>query len=164
MTDIVLAFDADTLSADLRLFGGDLETSSTLETAVLLSLFSDARAEASDELPAGETWRRGWALETVGDAASGSRFGSKLWLGARRKKTEETRLWVLETAQAALAWMTEDGVAKSVTLSAEWITGQEGFGFMKLTVEIAKPDTTTETFVYQWAWDAQAARSHANAV
>lgn len=164
MTDLVLAFDPETLSADLQLLGGDLSTSSTLETAVLISLFSDARAETGDELPQGETWRRGWALEAVGDAAAGSRFGSRLWLGGRRKQTEETRLWVLETAHAALAWMVGDGIAKAVDLSAEWIPGRTGAGMMRLSVLVTKPDVTTESFIYQWAWDAQSARSTANAV
>ncbi|SBW12023.1 GP46 family protein (modular protein) [uncultured Alphaproteobacteria bacterium] len=158
MSDAVLAFDPDTLTADLVLMGGDLETASTLETAVILSLFSDARADAADELPAGETWRRGWALESVSSASETDRFGSKLWLGGRRKKTEETRLWVIETARAALQWMIDDGIAGAVEISAEWVDTRTGAGLLRLTVTIVKPDGTTESYVYQWAWDAQAER------
>jgi phage gp46-like protein len=44
---------------DVRLDGGDLSTDDGLETAVLLSLITDRRAEADDVLPDGGTDRRG---------------------------------------------------------------------------------------------------------
>ncbi|QGY39317.1 hypothetical protein GM415_04010 [Pseudodesulfovibrio cashew] len=48
---------------DLRVDDDRLATVSDLETAVVISLFSDHLADHDEELPARETDRRGWCLD-----------------------------------------------------------------------------------------------------
>lgn len=102
----------DQVKADIALSGGDLLADNGLATAVIISLCSDARAEFSDELPAGVTERRGW---WGGDKD----FGSKLWLLTREKTTARTAARAREYVQKALQWLIDDGIAQSVEVTAE---------------------------------------------
>ena len=83
-----------------------------VESAALISLFTDARV-AEEELPEGEADARGF----WGDAMSrGRATGSRLWLLAREKATSEVLRLHEDYAREALAWLTDSGVAKSVTV------------------------------------------------
>jgi phage gp46-like protein len=127
----MIALGWDTARAEgvlLREASGGLADDPTLASSVILSLFLDRRAGADDALPAGAD-RRGW----IGDALSptpGDRIGSRLWLLAREKQTEETRLRAEEYAAEALAWLVEDGLASSVEVAATWLRP----GVLALTV------------------------------
>jgi len=102
---------------------GRVARDATLAGAIILSLFLDRRAAPDDPLPPGTTDRRGW----LGDALSprpGDRFGSRLWLLAREKQSEETRLRAEEYAAEALAWLVEDGLAERVEVTAIWVRAQ----------------------------------------
>lgn len=93
----------------------------TLQTAIILSLFTDRRASADDVLPAGATDRRGWVGEAfVGD---GKPWGSHLWLVRTGKATDDVLERARFAAQEALAWMVETGVATRVVVTAEWVAG-----------------------------------------
>lgn len=149
--DVALFFNGETFTGDVLVVAGALGTDDSLETAVFLSIFSDRRADAGDDLPPGETWRRGYALEGVGGVA-GDRFGSKFWLRRRLKQTEETRLLIEQDARDALAWLIEDQVAKEVQVEASWVR-MEALG---LVVRVARPDGRKETHRWQIPWNAQA--------
>lgn len=60
MTDIALAWDNALFAADLAIEGGRLVTDDGLRTAILISLFTDARANDDDPLPEPGADRRGW--------------------------------------------------------------------------------------------------------
>ncbi len=96
----------------------------TLQTAVLLSLFTDRRASGDDALPRGETQRRGW----VGDATLASikglqdrGIGSHLWLLYQGQKSEQK---VMDLAQLyaaeALQWMIDADVVARLLVTAQW--------------------------------------------
>jgi phage gp46-like protein len=96
----------------------------TLQTAIILSLFTDRRAGADDVLPAGATDRRGWVGEAfVGD---GKAWGSHLWLLYVGKSTADVLERARFAAQEALAWMVDAGVASRVVVTAEWVAGTNG--------------------------------------
>lgn len=90
----------------------------TLQTAIVISLFTDARAGQDDHLPRGQTDKRGWCGEefVAPDAAP---WGSKLWLLPAKAMPD-----VLErarfAAQEALAWLVPAGLAQRVSVDAEW--------------------------------------------
>lgn len=122
--DIALAFDPLNLTADLTIVGGRLATDAGLTTAVLVSIFTDRRAEADDPLDplADDGDRRGW----VGDLLEepGDRWGSRLWLLARAKLTEETRLLVEQYVAESLSWAIDKGVADRVDVKATIVPTQ----------------------------------------
>lgn len=106
-----------------------------LRRAVYNSLFSWARASESDDLP-GDS-RQGWWGDTYADE-QGDQFGSKLWLLARSKLTNGVLLSAKEYAGQALFWMIEDGIAKSVSVTAE----RGDTDRLDLAVEIQKPTSS----------------------
>lgn len=93
-----------------------LAEDSGLRTAVLLSLFSDARAEPGDELPDGVS--RGGYWGDAYPARPGDRWGSRLWLLSRSTITREVLRRAETYAREALAWAVEDGIASRVTATA----------------------------------------------
>jgi len=114
MTDLKLEILASGEGADLVLENEDLVLDEGLTTAVLLSLYTDARADAEeDPLPVGEDPRGWWADE------DGDRFGSKLWLVEWRGKLDREGLnRAREATGAALEWLIEDEIASDVTVTA----------------------------------------------
>ncbi|MHB1227678.1 MAG: phage GP46 family protein [Desulfurivibrionaceae bacterium] len=136
---------------DVGLTGPDLATDDGLETAVLVSLFTDRRAEPDDRLPDGSDDRRGWWGDTFADQPN-DLIGSRLWLLCREKQTSAVVERAREYAKEALAWLIADGAAKSVTVEAEIATT----GVLALAIEIERPDTSRVSYRYSYAWEALA--------
>ncbi|ENC8725120.1 TPA: hypothetical protein IBV46_003458 [Escherichia coli] len=124
----------------LQLNGADLLTDNTLQTAVIISLFTDRRALASDVIPDGTRDRRGW----WGDSFREYPIGSRLWLLSR----EKTLTSVVSRAQAyadeALAWLRQSGVASDVVCCAERTAHEQ----LSLFVEITLPDGSREPMIF----------------
>ena len=117
--DIALRYDPESQVFDLALEDGELAADEGLQTAVILSLFTDRLADDDDRLPDGGNDRRGWWA----DAYNERPHGSRLWL-LSREKTEEAVLRRAKTyAEEALAWLIEDGIAAEVVVEAEQHTG-----------------------------------------
>lgn len=126
--DAALVYDPTSRRADLELGeDGDLLLDETPVTPMLISLGSDRRAEADDELPDGVdtlnaatsfVTRRGWS----GDAldALGRRIGSRLWLLNRAKQTETTRRFCEIWAAEALGWAGLE-LGRPAQIEASWL-------------------------------------------
>lgn len=122
LADLALTWSTSLLSADLSMIDSDLASDTGMETAVMLSLFTDRRAEDDDAPPSGDdSDRRGWWADQFA-AVEGDRFGSRLWLLARSKRTEEVRKRADEYCREALAWMIEDRVAQRFDIATELTT------------------------------------------
>jgi len=117
MTDLALRWDNALFQADLALDFGKLATDDSLRTAVIISLFSDARAESDDPLPDAGGDRRGWWGDAF--AGGGRGIGSRLWLLDREKITREVVGRARDYAREALQWLVDDGVASAVSVDAE---------------------------------------------
>lgn len=117
-----------------------IETDDGLETAVILSLFQDARATedeiAAAGLPAAELG--GWWGEAFNEI-EGDAEGSKLWLLARSKKTDETLARAKSYAEEALQWLIDDEVASAIAVEASWFYGQHR-GLLVLVIDITRAD------------------------
>ncbi len=127
---------------------GRLQTEDGLQTAVILSLFTDARASADELAAAGlaasqnrGSWQDDYP-ETEGDV-----FGSLLWLLARAKRTDETLARAKGYAERALSWLVADDVAQRVTVSTSWY-GRTGL--LVVAVEIERAATPR----WRRVWDA----------
>lgn len=148
--DLLLVWSNERGDADLALIDGkaDLATDLGLQTAVLLSLFLDRRAEPDDVPPSGDARdRRGWwgdeFLEVEGD-----RYGSRLWLLDRGKQTRETELRAKEYAREALAWMLEDRVVASLDVQVETARGA-----LLFAVGLQRPGRDPVSFRFAHVWD-----------
>ena len=146
MTDIAIQYDNSMQYGDLSMDGDDLLMDNGLESAVLISLFTDARAD-QDELPYTDADPRGWVFEDV----DGITFGSKLWLLERSKLTSETLALAEDYARTALEWMLTDGVASEVEVSAIRLDGT----ILCLNVTISKNGKVLFNKLYEDLWSAQ---------
>lgn len=156
MTDFALTWDNESMTADLSVAGNDLAADEGLETSVMLSLFSDRRAEAGDPLPDGEQDRRGWWADAH-PVVEGDRFGSRLWLLARSKATEDVRVRAEEYAREALQWLLDDRVSPRVDVAVEFMTAPKG---LALEVKIYRPGKADPAlFRFDRIWTAQESRA-----
>jgi len=107
--DVASIWQNNAAAADWEMIipgGPALKAGQDLDTALLISLFSDGLAAADDSIPDGTTDRRGW----WGDDT----LGSKLWLLQRAKLTADIPLRCKDYITDALQWMLDDGVVASI--------------------------------------------------
>ena len=147
--DFGLFIDVDSGLIVPKFENGDFVADETLETAIILSWFSDQRVEVAD-LPAGETKQRGFWADEYADV-EGDKYGSKLWTLNRSKISNENIPLIETRAAEALTWLVDDGAAKSVAVTAELINNR-----LKLAATIEKPDGTKNR--YGFIWDEQKLR------
>lgn len=153
MADIALTF-TDYGGGDLVMSGQDLLRDDGLESAVLVSLFTDRRASAEQLRPGDDPADlRGWWGD-YNPAVEGDRTGSLLWLLKREKQTRETLARARQYAEQALAWMLEDRVARSLTVTTSYMAP----GFLRIDIEITRPDSSRTQYRYDYEWAAQAAK------
>lgn len=132
---------------ELDLTKGDLTKDDGLETAVAISLFTDQRV-SSDELPSGETSKRGWFGDLFPEVDQ-DKIGSKLWLLERSKRVTETLRKFEDYCREALQWLIEDGVSDSITVTASY---DENF-HLSCEIKISRPKNRESRF--QLLWDKQ---------
>ncbi len=133
MGDLALTYKNGIIDLDLGEGGTAIDEG--LRTAVIISLFTDRRASASDAIPDGTDDRRGWWGDIYPDV-EGDLIGCRLWL-LDREKDLPSRLRLAETyAREGLAWMIEDSVAKTVEVSASSVRQ----GVLALSIKLQSED------------------------
>jgi phage gp46-like protein len=154
MADVRTAWSPDTapLRGDWLLAPPGLATDRDLETAAILSLFTDASAREDDVIPDLTDDHRGWWGNW--ESPEALELGSRLWLLSREKSTEETRRRAEEYAAEALAWLLTDGVAARVDVEAEYReVGPVPPATLVLRIRIVRDDGTVYERRYAWAWE-----------
>jgi phage gp46-like protein len=146
MSDIKVTYDQDTMTFSWSIAKPGLTQDDGLETAVLLSLFSDRRALADDKLPTGDD-RRGWWADAYADDEE-DHWGSRLWLLSRSKQTTSVLRDAERYAQEALAWMVKDSVVQSVVCSAEIIRDS----VLGLTVTMTRGSNMATKYRFEVFW------------
>lgn len=131
-------------ACDIGVANGALAADHDIKTAVLISLFTDRRAESDDPLPNPDASLRGW----WGDAFADRRIGSRLWLLGREKQLREVTVRAREYAEEALAWLVEDEVASSVQVAA-YIAAP---GWLALEVAVERETSAPAKFKFDYAW------------
>ena len=152
--DIRLVWDQVTGTADVNMLGAGLELGHDLETALIISLFSDGQADPGDIVY--DTDPRGWWADTYAaleDPAltplPDDRIGSKLWQVFARPRNQDTLNWLGDQATKALAWMLVDGVASAVDVQPLF-TSNGGVGAVITITALGVPT------VYNFAWSQEA--------
>jgi len=132
----------------IEILNNDLRRDPTLETAILISLFTDARAADIDSLPDNSGEKNGWWADDENDP-----IGSKLWLLFRSSTTEDIPARAEQRARESLQWLLDDGVAASLEVTAE----RTAMETLSLSIVIQEPEQTGETvFKYEFNWKLQA--------
>ena len=147
MADILVQWNNSIGAGDICIVGADLGNDDGLETAVLLSLFTDRRVRP-EELPPGVSWRRGWWGDGLNDDQDQS--GSKLWLLHRAKRTPDLLVRARGYASEALAWLVADGVATALDVATTYTPA----GWLSIGISITLPDDSRQEFQFSDAMGA----------
>ena len=111
-----------------------LASAEPLVRNVVVSLFTWRRANPDDPLPGDEVM--GWWGDSFAELP-GDRIGSRLWLLSRSVLTDQVVRQAKEYAEEALQWLTEDGVATGVAVTAR----RTGTSTLVLTCVITRADS-----------------------
>ena len=145
MNDVALIYENGCF--DIQVKDGDLVSDDGLETAIIISLFTDRRA-TTEQLPSGITTRKGWWGDLFPDVDK-DQIGSRLWTILREKRINSTLVRAEEYCNEALEWTIEDGVASEVSVTATF----EGQSEILLNIILQRP--TGENSRFGFVWDGQ---------
>lgn len=144
-------FIRDTI-IDMVLVPGDISGDEGLETAVIISLFSDARAtqDMIDAIDKDGDLRGFWGDVTRPDDST----GSLLWTLKRSKQLTSTLAKAQGYCQSALKWLIDDKVADRVDVRSRYLAPASGV--MVIEVDIYRPGSANPVqYRYGYEWAAQ---------
>lgn len=143
--------DPDQPCPDLVIENGDLKADQGLETAMMISLFSDKRVRF-EQLPRGEDNQRGWWADTVSEPID-DEIGSTLWRIITIGKVTNAAVVEVENAiRDGLQWLLDDGIAQEVLVSAERTEDT------RIDAEISIRRPNGENIPFKFLWDGQAVK------
>ncbi|NIL25044.1 hypothetical protein FFE93_015200 [Yersinia sp. KBS0713] len=142
-TDIKTVWEPDKLLGDWQTGGGGLLDGDDLETAILISLFTDRLARSDDAIDGDD--RRGW----WGDTGSQYPIGSRLWLLRREKLTTKVALKAEDYANEALVWLLDDGVVTAISTNAQIMYPNR----LNLIISYQQPAQTQASVKFSWVWE-----------
>lgn len=130
---------------DLIIEDGDFKPTEGLETALLVSLFSDRRAYA-DEVP-DPLKRRGTIIDLVPEEP-GDKYGSGLWFYEQSRLSTEVRNGVRNEAEMSLQWTVADRLATFVQAEA---TREPANRLLNLNISLTALDGGLSSYVFKIA-------------
>ena len=145
MGDIAIIWDPVAGRGDWAVANGDLASGQDLQTAILLSLFTDCRVDDYvAPAPTGPTDPRGCWTDTY----TGFSLGSRLWTRTRLIKTPATLQLIKGDMRDALDWLIQAGVVASFDVDAAFVnrTG------IALAVTAHMPVGNPQRFQFQRVW------------
>lgn len=143
MSDISSFWNVDAIHADWQADSGALTTGNDLQTAIIISLFTDRLARRDDTYDGSD--RRGW----WGDSDSDNQMGSRLWLIRREKLTTRVAIKAEEYAKEALSWLKNDGVVSEILIAAQIVLPNR----LNLTIRYLPPDGDWQECAFFWIWE-----------
>lgn len=99
---------------DFEIEDGDLVGVDGYDTAIWISIFTDAEADSS-QVPTPE-YRRGWLGNTV-SIIPDRQLGGYLWLVDQRKLVQKTLNDAIDYVKKSLQWMVEDNICTEVVVT-----------------------------------------------
>ncbi|AXC64897.1 hypothetical protein DOE63_04195 [Salmonella enterica subsp. diarizonae serovar 59:z10:-] len=142
MSDIRTFWVENSQEGEWRVTAGDLVSGDDLETAMIISLFTDRRARRDDDTDGSD--RRGW----WGDAGSDYDIGSRLWLLKRQKLTVPVARRAEDYTREALQWLLDDGVVGTVDIHAQIIWPSR----LMVHIDYHRPDGSSDAVRFYWVW------------
>lgn len=148
-----LVLEWDDTNSTARLVTGDsgLESDSGIETAFIISIFSDARASDADLAPdpdADTSDRRGFWADTFNEDRD-TPTGGLLWLAARSKSNNEATERASNFVKAATKWMVADKIFTSIDVEST-IIFVNGNRVLQIRTEGFRNDDENAVFARTW--------------
>ena len=116
---------------DMTFTNGDLTSTANLDTAVLMSLYTDYRASNS-EVPQIQR-RRGWWGNVVSNYPD-YQIGSKIWLLYQARLNQDTLNLVKTYIYNCLSWMIDDGYITGINILVEATSNEGILVFITLSI------------------------------
>ncbi|MGI4849549.1 MAG: phage GP46 family protein [Janthinobacterium lividum] len=145
MSDTTTVWVRELGRGDWMLHGAALQDGNDLESAILISLFTDRIANADDVIPDGTGDPRGW----IGDAGQLYPIGSRIWLLDRAKQTTETLRRANDYIAEALQWLIDDQVVSRFDITTEWTRAS-----MLGAKVLAYQGSAAVPMNFSWVWKA----------
>jgi phage gp46-like protein len=144
MSDTTTIWVRELGRGDWSLAGANLQSGNDLETAILISLFSDREANLDDVIADGSNDPRGW----IGDAGQDTKIGSRIWLLERARQTTDTLRLAGDYIAEALQWLIDDGVVAQFDIVTEWTAASQ----LGANVVAYKNNGSTIPMNFSWVW------------
>lgn len=126
---------------------GALGNDQSLETVVILSLFTNAGATEQEIRSAGLNTNLGWWADSPSLREPGRRpWGSKFWLLSRGKTTLETLRRLEGYVVSALQWLIDEGIVATVSCTATRLRP----GVVGLDLTLTRPNKLLPAFKRLW--------------
>nr|WP_168393462.1 phage GP46 family protein [Erwinia amylovora] len=143
MNDINSSWNVTGMNADWAIAPGMLRSGDELQTAVLISLFTDRLARADDSY---EGDRRGW----WGDSGSTDPMGSRLWLLDREVLSRDVALRAEEYALESLSWLRDENIVSDLGASAHIVWPSQ----LNLMITYQQPGMSRPVSMkFYWLWE-----------
>lgn len=139
---MALAYDVGLLGFDLVVVGGDsprLARDGALETAVIISLFTDLQDPTDPANDLGGYWGDAYA------DVPGDKIGSLLWTLAGQRIDADLVRKARKYSEDALAWMLADGIAESIEVVTTVTDGN-----VHIKIAIAQPGDAAPRWFGIW--------------
>lgn len=148
MADIQTVWDTTNSRGEYQIKDGSLQSGKDVETAVLISLFTDRIAGVNDELPDAtnntKNDRRGW----WGDTGQPYPIGSRLYLLDRKKAPMLIEKDAVNYATEALQWMLDDLVVARFDIQAKFVKPNQ----LRLLVVAYRQDGSVISSIAEELW------------
>lgn len=133
-----------------------------LQSAIIISLFTNRRANDDDVIPDGTNNKRGWWADAFPDIDN-DKIGSRLWLLHREKETQSVVNRAKDYVEEALQWLVDDGIARRVDVITGWVDKVSGTitdtktthsrpGVLGIGVAVYRNDGEVEKFRFDEFW------------
>jgi phage gp46-like protein len=154
--DIKIQWNETFNEGDIKFSGGDLIRELGLRTAVMMSMYTDRRADPSDVLPDSlNNDRRGWWGDQINLDYEDDQIGSRLWLLERAKTTEQTLADAKFYTEECLQWMIDDEVVQDIEVEIERQNRKDGTATLAGRISIKQSDGTNKAFKFDDLWKAE---------
>ena len=152
MYDVRLIWDNTEGCGDIAFVNGDFKTGKPIESAVLLSLFCDARADDSSGItdPDG---KRGWWGDLLREVEHTT--GSNVWQLERSTLTQASLNMLKSYCQTALQWMIGDDICDRIEVTVERNDDVPETPIVVLSVILYRGDESVADIKYTDFWNAQ---------
>ncbi len=147
MADIAVVWDQQNARGDWSIAAGGVALGPDIESAVLVSLFTD-RLASPDFVPTdGTADRRGW----WGDTYQSVPIGSRLWQLDRAAKSAAASIPLQARGYCAeaLQWLITADVAATVVVDTAWLSPTA----LGIRVQVTEPNGRLSNFRFSHAWE-----------
>lgn len=126
---------------------GALEIDLSLETQVLISIFTNVEASQAEIKNEGLDFQEGWWADADSLRQPGARkMGSKLWLLSRGKTTQDTLRRAETYVIESLLWLKEAGIVSKITVLASKLSS----GVVGLDISLTRPNKLLPAYTRLW--------------